>query len=216
METMTDGPDVKVVDRRWWVRQQAEGGAEGAETPPREPEKPGYVQELEQRLAARDQEVAELLGKLREAAREFDESRVRLRKDVVREIERGRRLMIAELLEVLDNLDRAIDAAMAACSHDPLLQGVELVRRQFLSKLEGFGITRVDPLEQAFDPAHHEAVTVVPTGDPARDGVVVGVLAPGYLAGDDLLRPATVAVARLSEPSQPPGTSNLDETRPAG
>lgn len=194
---MSDQPEVKVVDRRWWVKQAEEGGA-ASEEPARGPGKPAYVQELEERLAAKDQEVAELLARFREAGREFDESRVRLRKDVVKEVERGRRTMLAELLEVLDNLDRAIDAARAAASHDPLLQGVELVRRLFLSKLEGFGVTRVDPLNGPFDPAHHEAVTVVPTGDPARDGLVVGVLAPGYLVGDEVLRPATVAVAKLS------------------
>ena len=63
----------------------------------------------------------------------------------------------------------------------------------------GFGVTRVDPLGQMFDPVRHEAVTMVPTGESERDGMVVGVLAPGYLVGDDVLRAATVAVARLSE-----------------
>jgi molecular chaperone GrpE len=197
---MSDEPEVKVVDRRWWVKRDAEGGDVSADEPVRQPGKPAYVEELEQKLAAKELEVADLLGKFRDAAREFDESRVRLRKDVVKEIERGRRLMLVELLDVLDNLDRAIDAAKAASSHDPLLQGVELVRRQFLSKLDGFGVTRVDPLGQAFDPARHDAVTMVPTADPAQDHVVVGVLTPGYLAGEEVLRPATVAVATLQQP----------------
>jgi molecular chaperone GrpE len=206
MSDRRDDGEVKVIDRRWWAQQ-----AEGAESAPAgddaawRPGKPTYVEELEARLAEKDRQLQETLAKYRESAREFDETRVRLRKDIGREIERGRRAMLAELLEVIDNLDRAIDAGRAAVPPgDPLLQGVELVRGVFLAKLEGFGVTRVEALGASFDPARHEAVTVVPTTDPDQDGVVCGVLTPGYLAGDEVLRPAVVAVTQVTARSIPP------------
>ena len=100
---------------------------------------------------------------------------------------------------MVDNLDRAIDAATKAPRQghdaDPLLQGVELVRQQFLSKLEGFGVTLIPSEGATFDPLVHEAVTTVP-GDEATDGRIAGVIAHGYRIGDEVLRPALVAVAK--------------------
>jgi molecular chaperone GrpE len=205
MADRRDDEGVKVVDRRWWAQPAggtgAAPGAAPADDGPWRPGKPTYVEELEGRLAEKDRQLQETLAKYRDTAREFDEARVRLRKDIVREIERGRRVMLAELLEVIDNLDRAIEAGRASAPpDDALLMGVELVRRLFLAKLEGFGVTRVDALGEPFDPARHEAVTVVPTADPAQDGVVCGVLTPGYLAGDEVLRPALVAVTQVTRP----------------
>src|SRR6185503_18191258 len=95
-----------------------------------------------------------------------------------------------------DNLDRAIAAARASsrdASADPLLQGVEMVRQQFLAKLEGFGVKRIDSDGAMFDPMLHEAVTTVP-GDASSDGRIAGVIAQGYRIGDEVLRTAMVAV----------------------
>ncbi len=102
------------------------------------------------------------------------------------------------MLEVLDNLDRAIDSARQGGSTDALLQGVEMVRRQFLAKLEGFGVKRIEADRQPFDPTLHEAVSSVPAASPELDGVVVGTIRAGYRIGGDVLRPAAVAVAKAS------------------
>lgn len=189
-----DPPDepVKVVDKRWWVRENTSDPSTAWE-----PEKPTYVQQLEQQLAEKDAALQDVVAKYRDAQREFDEARVRLRKDVQRDVERGRRTFLADLLEVVDNLDRAIEAARTSAAGSALGEGVEIVRRQFLAKLEGVGVTRFDALGEHFDPARHDAVTVTPAGDASHDGIIVGVIAPGYQIGDDILRPAQVAVARM-------------------
>jgi molecular chaperone GrpE len=187
--------DIRVVDRRWWARAAARGG-DAADAPPSD--KPSYVQELEQRLAAKDDELRATIARYREASAEFDEMRARLRRDVAKEIERGRRQVLADLLEVVDNLDRAADAARAASGSDALTQGVELVRSQFLAKLQAHGVTRVASLHERFDPTRHEAATSVPVLEEAMDGAVVGVIREGYLIGDDVLRPAMVAVGRFT------------------
>ena len=96
------------------------------------------------------------------AATEFEESRARARRDVAKEVERGKRAILVDLLEVVDNLDRAIESRKEARTVDVLLHGVEMVRQQFLQRLEGFGIHPIEPLHQPFDPALHEAITVVP------------------------------------------------------
>ncbi len=187
--------DIRVIDRRWWARGSSEEDAGGDWSP----RKPTYVEELEQRLAEKDEQLRTTLTRYREASSEFDEARARFRRDVGKEVERGKRAILVELLDVVDNLDRAIEAATGAARSDALIQGVELVRTQFLAKLDGFGVTRVDPTGHPFDPTRHEAATSVPTQDRARDGWIVGVIRQGYEIGGDVLRPAVVAVARYLE-----------------
>lgn len=186
-------PAIRVVDRRWWA--QPDGQATAAEAPSL---KPSYVEQLERQLAEKDELLQATIAKYRAAAAEFDDARARLRKELSKDVERGRRAMLGELLEVVDNLDRAIEAARERGTNDALLQGVELVHQQFLATLRGFGVARIAALDQPFDPARHEAVTTVPVTDPARDHVVLGVIKHGYTIGDEVLRPAQVAVGRLS------------------
>jgi molecular chaperone GrpE len=185
---------VKVIDRRWWANQDQ--GTDTAERLPSGSQKPTYVEELERQLAEKDRQVQEYIGKYRQAATEFEDARLRLRREISKDIERGRREIIADLLEVLDNLDRAIETPNATTSPEALLQGVELVRRQFLAKLDGLGVRRIDAEGQQFDPALHEAVSVVPAKDASEDGRVVGVVRRGYRINDEVLRPAAVAVGQ--------------------
>jgi molecular chaperone GrpE len=191
-------PALRVVDRRWWAQGQRETTSE-------EPSlKPTYVEELERRLAEKDAELQATIAKYRGAAAEFDDARARLRKEVAKDVERGRRTLLVELLDVLDNLDRALEAAHETGANEALRRGVELVHQQFLAKLEGFGVVRIAALDQPFDPAHHEAITTVPVDDPARHHTVVGVVRHGYALGDEVLRPALVAVGRHETTTERP------------
>ena len=191
-------PDIQVVDRRWWARGEA--AADGASEPF---EKPTYVQELEARMAAKDEELRATVARYREASAEFEQSRARIRREVAGEVQRGTRAVLADLLDVLDNLDRAIEAAKAGGSDPALLQGVELVRAQFLAKLDGHGVRLVEATGRRFDPSCHEAAATVPVADPAQDGIVVGVIRQGYAIRDDVLRPAVVAVATFANEGVP-------------
>ena len=180
-------PDLKVTDRRWWARAEQAPEAE-------EPKlKPKYVEELEQQLAEKNLEIQQLLTRYRGASDEFDQARARLRKELSKDVERGRRSMLVSFLEVLDNLDRALEAA-AGRTDDPFVQGVSLVKQQFLTTLETFGVKRVDPLGQPFDPSVHDAVSTVGAPAGTAPGTICGVIRPGYVIGDEVLRPAQVAV----------------------
>jgi molecular chaperone GrpE len=182
--------DLKVTDRRWWARGGDTPDSPGSEEPKL---KPKYVEELEAQIAEKNLEIQQLLSKYRGAAEEFDQARARLRKELSKDVERGRRSMLVSFLEVLDNLDRALDVA-ADRAADPFVQGVSLVRQQFLSTLEGFGVTRLDATGQAFDPSRHEAVVTLPATADLPEGRVGAVIRPGYAMGDEILRPAQVAV----------------------
>ena len=187
---------VKVVDRRWWANTDASAASssEGSATSL----KPTYVEQLEQQVAEKDKQIQEYLTKYRQASSEFDEMRLRLRREISKDVERARRDVISELLEVLDNLERAIEAAKRSPSADTLLQGVDMVRRQFLSKLENIGVKPIESIGARFDPSLHEAISTVPAASADQDGTVIGVVRQGYRIGDEVLRPAAVAVAKSS------------------
>jgi len=187
---------VKVVDRRWWANTDASAASssEGSATSL----KPTYVEQLEQQVAEKDKQIQEDLTKYRQASSEFDEMRLRLRREISKDVERARRDVISELLEVLDNLERALDASRQSPSPEALLQGIDMVRRQFLSKLESIGVKPIESIGARFDPSLHEAISTVPAASADQDGTVIGVVRQGYRIGDEVLRPAAVAVAKSS------------------
>jgi molecular chaperone GrpE len=183
---------IRVVDRRWWAR-----GASAEPADPSALRKPSVVEDLEQRLAEVNEQLQSMRGDYRRAADEFEQAKVRIRREVARDVERGRRAVLSDLLEVLDNLDRAISAARDTAQADAsgtLLRGVELVRDQFLARLESHGVARIPALGAVFDPQVHEAVSMAPAADPSQAGAVVAVVREGYVIGQDLLRPAVVVV----------------------
>jgi molecular chaperone GrpE len=187
-------PEVKVVDRRWWARSDQDASDEAAPSSG----KPTYVEELEARLAEKDRVLQGYVEQFKSASAEFEQARVRARREVAREVERGRRSLLVDLLEVVDNLDRAIDAAAGKAPDDPLLAGVRMVRDQFLARLEASGVSEIHTLGEPFDPTLHEAVSVVPSPDAGSHDRVAGVIRRGYRIGDDVLRPAQVAVGKLT------------------
>jgi molecular chaperone GrpE len=192
---------VRVVDRRWWARK--DGDSEQPDD--RGARKPSYVEDLERQLAEQGAQLQAFTADHRRALDEFEQARLRFRRDVAREVERGKRFILVELLEVVDNLDRAISAARSGTSQtsgsnealDNLTRGVELVRDQFLGKLGAWGVERVTALGVPFDAARHEAVTTTPV-EAEQDGLIVAVMKEGYAIGEEILRPASVVVGKAT------------------
>jgi molecular chaperone GrpE len=124
-----------------------------------------------------------------------------------RRTEEAQRYAIAglarELLQVVDNLRRAIDAGTNradAGQQDPLIEGVTATDRILMEILKRFGVEEIKALNEPFDPERHEAVMEIDAvGQPPRN--VVQVLENGYTLHDRLLRPARVAVAKAQQPS---------------
>jgi molecular chaperone GrpE (heat shock protein) len=193
-------PDVRVVDRRWWARDDSES-PEGARS-----DKPTYVEELETQLVHKDELLTDYAARYKTAAKEFEDTRVRLRKEVAKDIDREKRRVLASFLDIVDNLDRAIAASRDAADDSPgvvsLLTGVEMVRQQFLLTLNSYGVERIEAGGTQFDPNRHDAISVVPVTDSEQDGVVINVVKPGYQLADEILRPATVTVGKLAPEPQ--------------
>lgn len=186
---------MRVVDRRWWARGESSDSTDDGAV-----RKPKVVEDLEQRLAEAAAQLQSVLAEHRRAADEFEQARVRMRRELAREVERGRRAVIVDMLEVLDNLDRAATAARSAESGVAvdLIKGIDLVRAQFLAKLKAYGVAPVAALGLPFDPQLHEAISTASVADVSQSGLVLEVVKEGYAIGDELLRPAAVIVAAAS------------------
>lgn len=191
---------VKVVDKRWCASENIGGGTEN------QPTKPTFLEELELKLANKEKLLSEYAERYKSASREFEETRTRLRKEVEKDVQREKRAVLASFLETLDNLDRAIQASSEAADVQPtavgLLEGLEMVRLQFLSTLESHGVNSIAAAGMPFDPNVHDAISVVPVTTSDRDGHVIDVIKPGYQVADEVLRPASVTVGKLRPSSE--------------
>jgi molecular chaperone GrpE len=145
-------------------------------------------EELERTRAERD----EYLDGLRRMKAEFENFRKRMERERVHQRAAAAREVVATVLPVLDNLERAVAALRQ--QDDGLAEGVEMVRGQLGAVLAGHGLAEVEALGRPFDPNVHEAVASIPVPD-AVEGTVVEVVEKGYRSGDDLLRAAKVVVA---------------------
>jgi molecular chaperone GrpE len=135
----------------------------------------------------------EYLDDVRRARAEFENYRRRVMRDGAAQRESGRAEVVEPLLEVLDDLDRTLDAAEGS-SDETLAKGVELVATKLVHALRGIGLERIDGIGVGFDPNHHEAVQQQPAEEPGSEPSVVQILRPGYRMGDRVLRAAMVVV----------------------
>lgn len=139
-------------------------------------------------------QLEEKQDRLLRALAEMDNMRRRAQREREEYVRYATEALLRDLIPVLDNLDRALEAARSTTDVARVVQGVELIRRELLRVLERAGLTRYSAVGQAFDPARHEATARVISLDREPDTVVAEVV-PGYLLHDRVLRPAQVAVA---------------------
>ncbi|MBI1845863.1 MAG: nucleotide exchange factor GrpE [Candidatus Rokubacteria bacterium] len=139
-------------------------------------------------------EVAEKQDRLLRALAEMDNLRRRTQREREEYVRYANESLLRELIPALDNLDRALEAARKTGGADTVVQGVELIQREFLRVLERVGVRRFSALGARFDPTRHEATArvVSPTAEP---DTVIAEIVPGYMLHDRVLRPAQVAVA---------------------
>jgi molecular chaperone GrpE len=125
---------------------------------------------------------------------DFENYRKRVSAETQAASQRGKAELAKALLPVLDNLERAMEAAdLGEQPEGALEQGILLTHRELRSALEAAGVEAVDPLGEKFDPEWHEAISTSADGA-GEPGSVVDVLQKGYRIGEQLIRPARVVV----------------------
>ena len=168
-------------------------GANGANGPGPERELPPASPE--DRAAALAIERDEMKDRLLRVAAEFENWKKRARKEQTDAVATARESVLRDILEVVDNLERAAGAqATGVVDGAAIMKGVSLVLRLFQQKLERYEVKPFEVTGQPFDPRVHEAVSRIESAD-VPSGAVAAELQKGYRIGERLLRPALVSVS---------------------
>jgi len=183
----------QVVDKRHFVDLDHIPVEAAVEEKPRYPT---FVEELMSRLSETERRFEE---KKRQIDEEIGRTKARLQADFNRQLQLEKQNLILPFLEVLDNLERALNAAPGTDSVEGLREGLELTAGLFRGKLQAQGVEPLPVLNQPFDPNLGQAVGIVPVADSSQDGIVLEEVLRGYRMGDQLIRPAQVRVGRYQQ-----------------
>ncbi|MEO8699538.1 MAG: nucleotide exchange factor GrpE [Kofleriaceae bacterium] len=156
--------------------------------------------ELETKLAAAEKEKKENWDRYLRAAADLENLRKRTKREIEDARVEAKTKVLKEMLPVVDNLERAIEHATTQSGTNPIVEGVQLVLRQFTTGFERLDVVPIEAQNQPFDPNLHEAISQMESDQPP--GTVVQVLQRGYRINDRLLRPALVVVAKPGAPKE--------------
>ena len=204
---LEDDSEIRVTDRRRILLNDDEDT--GSNPPVESPNlKPSYVEELELRTKAAEQKLQEVQARFEQLRKqlqsETDETRQRLNRAADERAQREKADFITGLLPVLDNLQRATDAAETGGPTEVIAEGIRRTASSFENALAAAGVEPIEAVNETFNPELHEAVE---TMEVAREdeGKVIAQHTRGYKIGDRLLRPARVKVGRYSEKANQAG-----------
>jgi molecular chaperone GrpE len=166
---------------------------------------PQNFEEAQKALAEKEKQIAELNDKYLRALAELENTRKRLGRQALEEVELRRLVLMRDLIPIVDDLERAVAAAREGKTITSIIAGLEAVLNSMTNYLRTHGVKSYEAaVGQPFDPQRHEAVDYAETKD-YPSGVVVKELARGYVLEDRLLRPARVVVSK--QPADEAGKS---------
>ena len=158
------------------------------------------VESLTQALAEAEATINGLQKQLAELEPRAQAEILNQRRRAEQEVEKARKFALErftnELLPVVDSLERAIEASTSDDEAvKTLREGVEMTHKMFIDGVAKFNVEVLNPQGEAFNPEHHQAMSMVDAGD-AEPNTVVAVMQKGYLLNGRLIRPAMVMVAK--------------------
>jgi len=182
------------------IKTEGANGAKPADAPPVEPAtenpKPSE-EELEARLAKAESDAAGYFAQLQRTTADFDNYRKRMLKEREELAKAASERIIQDIIEPVENMDRALESAAHVKSVKKLRDGVALTRAQIWSVLERHGLKRVETCGTKFDARWHEAVEQV-CDDRAEEGTIKDEIGSGYVLNGKVLRCAKVKVSKKS------------------
>jgi len=174
---------------------------------------------FEQRARLAEDRLAEVMAAYRTLKSENEDFRERQSRNMERRFEQRREKLLLKFIDVLDNLDRALEAAQTSYAGQPLLEGMILVRTQLLQTLQDEGLDRIPVLGLPFDPAVAESVSTAPVKEAEQHHVVVKELLRGYRLNGRVARPSRVVIGHFeaapSEEVAAPPAAPSEATAPA-
>lgn len=156
------------------------------------------VERLQKELEAARAQAAEYQEKWQRTLAEFSNYRKRQETEFLERVRLSHAALIAKLLPVLDDLDRAIQTVPQGLQMLTWVDGIYLIKRKLEVILESEGLRPIETRGKSFDPLYHEAALYEEV-DGYEDGAILGEVQRGYMLGDRVIRPALVRVARAKK-----------------
>ncbi len=179
---------------------EAEASVSAAPAPgaaiPAAPAQP--ASDLQKKVEEKDAQIVQVMNAYRTLQKDTEKLRARAVKAEKRRFELSKNDFIGRFVEVLDNLDRAIDSIENNFDSDAVLEGIILLRSRLVQLLREEGLEKIFVGGQPFDPTHSEAAAIESVEDDSQDNIVLKELQRGYMLKGALLRPARVVVGRFS------------------
>jgi molecular chaperone GrpE len=184
------------------------------------PPEPGAAEEFLRRARLAEDRLAEVLKAYRQVRSENDGFRDRITRNIERRFDHRRERLLLKFIDILDNLDRALEAAEQSYAGNPLIEGLILVRTSLLQTLQEEGLERIPVLGMPYDPNFSEAVATQPVDDPDQHHVVMKDMLRGYRLNGKVARASRVVVGEYgtkpAAPEEPEPLIGADEVPPGG
>jgi molecular chaperone GrpE len=148
---------------------------------------------VEERVAQLEQENRQLREQVMRALADLENIRRRAQQERAETIQYGNERLLREILPIIDDFRRSVDAGAQSKDFENFYQGVSMIDGKFQKLLESQGVKRMETVGQEFDVHLHDALMRQPSDAP--EGTVIGELEPGYIYGDKVLRHAKVIVS---------------------
>lgn len=158
------------------------------------------AQAFHERARLAEERLAEVLAAYRTLKTENEGYRDRVTRNLEQRFDRKRERLLLRFIDILDNLDRALEAAELTYAGNPLIEGLILVRTQLLQALQEEGLERIPVVGLPYDPAVSEAVETQPVDDPDEHHLVLKDLQRGYRLNGRVVRASRTLVAEYRRP----------------
>jgi molecular chaperone GrpE len=164
------------------------------------PEAAGEIEEAQRKTRLAEDRLTEVLAAYRKLKTENEGFRDRITRNLERKFEQRRERLLLRFIDILDNLDRALEAAESAHASNSLIEGLILVRTQLLQTLQEEGLERIPVLGLPYDPNFSETVGTQAVQDPEHHHVVVKELLRGYRLNGRVARASRVVIGEHGKP----------------
>lgn len=151
------------------------------------------IDKMKSEIAEKDKRIDELEERLQKLYADYDNFRKRKEAEADSAKKYAAEKIVSELLPIVDNFERAVDASEKTKNYDSLKDGVVMINRQIWEILGKVGLSAIDSIGNVFDPALHQAVFCEKKDDLDED-VVIAELLKGYKLHDKVIRPSMVIV----------------------
>lgn len=167
------------------------------------------AEDMQKELFSKSREILDLNSQLLRLKAEFDNYRKRAEKENHRRYMSGKESVLCKLIDLMDIFSTAIDAITKTDNTRVILEGVQMLQKEFTSFVTKEGLKPIEAKNCRFDPKFHEAIGIEDSGE-FENGCIIKEVQKGYIFNDEyVVRPAKVIICK-KEPEKPPESSNIE------